>query len=129
LIGDRRDWWLGIAQKNAYSVNPLTWVASGPGEVESPGAPASANMGAVFYQGQLGTKSPVTYTLNPDTGDSTLEITGCTGARNNDGALMIDPSALPFPAGQINLIRPTTWRRFFTTTTTASFIATFSKMP
>jgi hypothetical protein len=104
---------MGIAQKNAYSVNPLTWVASGPGEVESPGAPPSANMGAVFYQGQLGTKSPVTYSLNPDTGDSTFEIGGYTGARNNDGALVIDPSALPFPAGQINLNLPYNVAPFF----------------
>lgn len=103
----------GIIQKNSYSVNPLTWVASGPGEVESPGAPASANMGAVFYQGQLGTNSPITYTLNPDTGDSTYEIAGYTGAQNKDGALVIDPSALPFPAGQLNLKSPYNQVPFF----------------
>jgi Protein of unknown function (DUF3089) len=103
----------GIVQKNAYSVNPLTWVASGPGEVESSGAPASANIGAVFYQGQLGAKSPVTYTLNPDTGDSTFEIASYTGTRNNNGALVIDPSALPFPAGQKNLNSPYNEAPFF----------------
>ena len=97
---------LGIVKKNAYSVNPLTWVASGPGEVESPGAPAAANMGAVFYQGQLGTVSPVTFILNPDTGDYTYEIAAYTDAQNNDGALVIDATALLAPAKQPNLKSP-----------------------
>lgn len=97
---------LGIVKKNAYSVNPLTWVASGPGEVESSGAPASANMGALFYASQLGTVLPVTYTLNPDTGDSTCEIANYTGAQNKDGALVIDPTVLAVPASQPNLKSP-----------------------
>ncbi len=104
---------VGLVQKNAYSVNPLTWVASGPGEVESPGAPASANMGAVFYTGQLGNHSPVTYTLNPDTGNSTYEIAGYTGAQNKNGALVIDPSALPSSAEQLNLNKPYDQAPFF----------------
>ncbi len=105
---------LGIVQKNAYSVNPLTWVASGPGEVESPGAPASANLGAVFYQGQLGDHPSVTYTLNPDTGNSTYEIpTGYTGAQNKNGALVIDPLVLPSPAEQPNLNKPYNQAPFF----------------
>jgi Protein of unknown function (DUF3089) len=104
---------VGLVQKNAYSVNPLTWVASGPGEVESPGAPASANMGAVFYTGQLGNHSPVTYTLNPDTGNSTYEIAGYTGAQNKNGALAIDPSALPSSAEQLNLNKPYDQAPFF----------------
>jgi hypothetical protein len=104
---------LGIVQKNAYSVNPLTWVASGPGEVESPGAPASANMGAVFYSGQLGTTPTVTFTLNPDTGDSTCEIANYTGAQSEDGALVIDPTVLPLPAIQLNLNSPYDVAPFF----------------
>jgi len=103
----------GIVKKNAYSVNPVTWVASGPGEVESPGASASANMGAVFYQGQLGTVSPVAFSLNSDTGDYTYEIVGYTGAQNNDGALVIDPTALPVPASQPNLKSPYNVAPFF----------------
>ncbi len=97
---------LGIVQKNAYSVNPLTWVASGPGEVESPGGSASANLGALFYEGQLGTVSPVIFNLDPDTGDYTYEIANYTGAQNNDGALVIIPSLLPPPANQPNLTPP-----------------------
>ena len=97
---------LGIVQKNAYSVNPLTWIASGPGEVESPGGSASANLGALFFEGQLGTVSSVTFKLNPDTGDYTYEIDNYTGANNNDGALVINPLALPAPANQPNLTPP-----------------------
>jgi Protein of unknown function (DUF3089) len=104
---------LGVVQKNAYSVNPLTWVASGPGEVEPAGAPASANMGAVFYQGQLGDSPSVNYTLNSGTGNSTYEIAGYTGAQNMNGALVIDPSALPSPAEQINLNKPYSQAPFF----------------
>ncbi len=104
---------LGIVQKNAYSVNPLTWVASGPGESESTAAPASANMGAVFYQGQLGTAPTVTFKLNPDTGDSTYKIARYTGAQNRDGGLMIDALALPYPASQSNLNSPYDKAPFF----------------
>ncbi len=104
---------LGIVQKNAYSVNPLTWVASGPGEVESPGGAASANLGAVFYQTQLGTQPTVTYTLNPDTGDYTYEIAGYTGAQNKDGALVIDPSLLLTNANWANLKPPYNKLPFF----------------
>ena len=103
----------GIVRKNAYSVNPLTWVASGPGEIEAPGGSASANMGAVFFQGQLGKIPPVTFSLNPDTGDSTYEIAGYTGAQSKDGALVIDPSALPAPATQPNLNSPYNTAPFF----------------
>jgi hypothetical protein len=97
---------LGLVQKNAYSVNPLTWTASGPKEVESPGGSASANLGALFFEGQLGTVSPVIFNLNPDTGDYTYGIDHYTGAINNDGALVINPLALPAPADQSNLISP-----------------------
>jgi len=104
---------LGLVQKNAYSVNPLTWVASGPGEVESPGGSALANLGALFYKGQLGTVTPVTFNLNPDTGDYIYEINNYTGAQNNDGALVINPSALPVPANQANLASPYNELPFF----------------
>lgn len=40
----------GIVQANAYSVNPLTWVASNPNEMEP--AAATANLGALFYKFQ-----------------------------------------------------------------------------
>jgi len=104
---------IGIVQKNAYSVNPLTWVASGPGEVESAGGSASANMGALFFEGQLGTVSPVTFSLDPDTGDYTYEIADYTGAQNNDGALVINPALLPSPANQPNLASPYNVMPFF----------------
>ncbi len=104
---------LGLVQNNAYSVNPLTWVASGPGEVESPGGAASANLGALFYKGQLGTVSPVTFNLDPDTGDYAYEIDNYTGAQNNDGALVINPSLLPAPANQPNLAPPYNRAPFF----------------
>ena len=97
---------LGIVQKNAYSVNPLTWVASGPGEIESPGGSASANLGALFFAGDLGTVSPVPFTLDPDTGEYTFEMDNYTGAQNNDGALVIVPSLLQAPANQPNFISP-----------------------
>ncbi len=98
----------GLVQKNAYSVNPLTWVTSGPGEVESPGAAASANMGAVFYQGELDRESgsPITFVLNPDTGNSTYEVAHFTGAQSEDGALVINPSALAYPVVQGDLNAP-----------------------
>jgi hypothetical protein len=97
---------LGLIQKNSYSVNPLTWVASGPGEVEAPGGSASASLGALFYKGQLGTVTPVTFNLDNDTGDYTYEIDNYTGAQNIDGALVINPSLLPAPANQANLASP-----------------------
>jgi len=104
----------GIVQANAYSVNPLTWSASNPTEM-APAAPASANLGAVFYEFQ----PPV----NPQLGDdpvapdwkkyliggievSAVVIANYTGSQNNDGALVIDPNALPAPGNYNNLNRP-----------------------
>lgn len=104
---------MGLVQPNAYSVNPLTWVASGPGEVEATAGPASANLGAVFYEGQLGTNPSVTFNLNPDTGNYTYEIDHYTGAQNGNGALVIDPLALPDPAKQKNLVSPYNTVPFF----------------
>lgn len=109
---------LGLVQQHAYSVNPLTWVASGPGQVESPGGSASANLGALFYKGELGTVSPVTFNLNPDTGDYTYEIDNYTGAQNNNGALfigplLINPALLPAPANWSNLASPYNRAPFF----------------
>lgn len=96
----------GLVQKNAYSVNPLTWAASGPGEVESPGGSASVNLGALFFTGDLGTVSPVPFNLDPDTGEYTFEMDNYTGAQNNDGALVIVPALLQAPANQPNFISP-----------------------
>ena len=96
----------GVVQANAYSVNPLTWVATGPGAVESPAASATANLGAVFYQGSLGSQPSVSFVLNPDTGDYTYEIANYTGAQSNDGGLVVDASALPSPANHSNLASP-----------------------
>ncbi len=39
-----------LVKKNAYSVNPLTWTATGPGAIEPAAAPATANLGAVFHK-------------------------------------------------------------------------------
>ena len=104
---------LGLVQKNAYSVNPLTWVASGPGEVEAPAGTTSANLGALFYKGQLGTVTPVTFTLDADTGDYTYEIDNYTGAQNNDGALVINHLLLLAPANWANLASPYNKAPFF----------------
>ncbi len=104
---------LGLVQNNAYSVNPLTWVASGPGEVESPGGAPSANLGALFYQGQLGTVTPVTFNQDPDTGDYTYEVDNYTGAQNSNGALVINPLLLPAPANWANLASPYNKAAFF----------------
>jgi len=102
----------GLVQPNAYSVNPLTWVASGPGEVEATAGPASANLGALFYQGLLGTDPTVTFNLDPDTGDYTYEIDNYTGAQNENGALVINiPST--GPATQGNLVTPYDKAPFF----------------
>jgi hypothetical protein len=104
---------LGLVQNNAYSVNPLTWVASGPGEVESPAGAPSANLGARFYQGQLGTVTPVTFNQDPETGDYTYEVDNYTGAQNSDGALVINPLLLPAPANRANLASPYNKAPFF----------------
>jgi hypothetical protein len=94
-----------VVRKNAYSVNPLSWVATGPGEIEATAAAATANLGALFYKGQL-TDPSVPFTVNPDTGDSTFEISQYTGAQSNNGALTIDPTALKAPGNYLNLIPP-----------------------
>jgi hypothetical protein len=94
-----------VVRKNAYSVNPLTWIATAPGEIEPAAAPASANMGALFYKLQL-TDPSVPFTVDPDTGDSTFEISNYSGAQSNNGALVIDPTELPAPGIYQNLISP-----------------------
>ena len=112
----------GIVQANAYSVNPLTWVATPPNEAEPAAAPAAANLGAVFYKFQ----SPVKPQLGPPPGSQVSDqvepdwenqfiggvqvdakvIAGYTGAQNNHGALVIDPNALPVPGNYQNLNVP-----------------------
>lgn len=96
----------GVVKANAYSVNPLTWVTSGPGLIESPPASATANLGALFYRGQLGSNPPVPFAPNPDNGAYTYAIANYTGAQSNNGGLVIDPSALPVPANRANLAPP-----------------------
>lgn len=96
---------VGLVKKNAYSVNPLTWVATGPGAV-GPAASAARNMGAHFYQGQLLTFPPIDFTPDQDTGNLTYEIDHYTGAQSNNGALVINPMALPYPANYFNLLPP-----------------------
>jgi hypothetical protein len=96
----------GIAKPNSYSVNPLTWAASGPGEADASYTPASANMGALFYKGSLGTAATVPFALNPDTGDYTYEIATYTGAQSDHGGLVVNPSAFPAPGDQANLALP-----------------------
>lgn len=99
---------VGIVKPNAYSVNPLTWVATSPNGSEATAAPASANLGAVFYKFQ----PPANPQLVPPVGQSevnwvnqliggvtvdAVKIPNYTGAQNNQGALVIDPSQLPAP--------------------------------
>jgi hypothetical protein len=96
----------GIAKANSYSVDPLTWVATPPREVESAAAPAASNLGALFYEGQLGSNPAAPFLLNADTGNSTYEADNYTGAQSNNGGLVITPSALPAPANESNLAPP-----------------------
>ncbi|MBI5578020.1 MAG: DUF3089 domain-containing protein [Deltaproteobacteria bacterium] len=109
----------GIVQANAYSVNPLTWVASNPNEMEPVAAAATANLGALFYEFQ---PPPVNPQLGPPPDTkfapnwenyfiggvdvSAVVIVGYTGAQNNHGALVIDPLALPAPGNYGNLNYP-----------------------
>lgn len=114
----------GIVQTMAYSVNPLTWVASGPNEMEPTVAPAKENLGAFFYKFQ----PPVNPQLGPPLDRHQLAegqvwpawgnyligglevdavvIANYTGAQNNRGALVIDPTVLPVPGNYQNLNQP-----------------------
>jgi hypothetical protein len=96
----------GIVKPNAYSVNPISWLATRPGEIEPAAASNTANRGALFYQGQLGSNPAVSFALNPDTGNYTYEVANYTAAQSNQGGLVIDPSVLPAPAAQSNLTTP-----------------------
>ncbi len=94
-----------LVRKNAYSVNPLTWVATDPGASESTATPAAANLGAVFYKGSLPGADPAIFKPQPD-GSYTYEVNNYTGAQSNNGALVIDPAALPAPANYQNFFPP-----------------------
>jgi hypothetical protein len=111
----------GIVQANAYSVNPLTWVASNPNEMEPTAAPAAANLGALFYElqppvnPQLGPPgTQVAGQVAPNWGTyfiggvdvNAVVIAGYTGAQNNRGALVVDPEELPAPGNYQNLNSP-----------------------
>jgi hypothetical protein len=94
-----------LVRKNAYSVNPLTWVATEPGAIESTATPATANLGAVFYKGSLPGADPIIFRPQPD-GSSIYEVNHYIGAQSNNGALVIDPAALPAPANYQNFFAP-----------------------
>lgn len=94
-----------LVRKNAYSVNPLTWVATDPGAIESTAAPATANLGAVFYKGSLPGADPAIFQPQPDS-SPTYEVKHYIGAQSNNGALVIDPAALPAPANYQNFFAP-----------------------
>lgn len=97
---------MGVVRKNAYSVNPLTWTATGPGAAEPTAAPASANLGAVFYKGMLpGAADQGIFTLD-QAGNYTYEMSNYTGAQSNNGALVINSGVLPAPATYQNLMPP-----------------------
>lgn len=89
-----------LVRKNAYSVNPLTWTATGPGGVEA-AAPATANLGAVFFKGSLPGANQELFATS-----SLYEVNQYTGAQSNNGALVIDPTALPAPASYQNFFAP-----------------------
>jgi hypothetical protein len=94
-----------LVRKNAYSVNPLTWVATDPGAIELTATPQTANLGAVFYKGSLPGTDPAIFQQQPD-GSSTYEVNHYIGAQSNNGALVIDPAALPAPANYQNFFAP-----------------------
>ena len=89
-----------LVRKNAYSVNPLTWSATAPGGVGA-AAPASANLGAVFFKGSLPGADPQLFAASPR-----YEVDQYTGAQSDRGALVIDPTALPAPASYPNFFAP-----------------------
>ena len=89
-----------LVRKNAYSVNPLTWSATGPDGVEA-AAPASANLGAVFFKGSLPGADPALFAAS-----ARYEVKQYTGAQSDHGALIIDPTALPAPASYANFFAP-----------------------
>lgn len=89
-----------LVRKNAYSVNPLTWSATGPGGVEA-AAPATANLGAVFFKGSLPGADPGLFAASPR-----YEANHYTGAQSDNGALVIDPAELPAPANYQNFFAP-----------------------
>ena len=89
-----------LVRKNAYSVNPLTWSAAGPGATDA-AAPATANLGAVFFKGSLPGADPGLFAASPR-----YEVDHYTGAQSANGALVIDPTALPAPANYANLFAP-----------------------
>ncbi len=94
-----------LVRKNAYSVNPLTWVATDPGTIESTATPPTANLGAIFYKGSLPGADPAIFQPQPD-GSYTYEVNHYIGAQSNNGALVIDPAALPAPANYQNFFAP-----------------------
>lgn len=95
-----------VVRKNAYSVNPLSWTATAPGTIEPVAASASANLGALFYKGMLpGAPDQSIFKLD-QTGNYTYEMNNFIGAQSNNGALVINPLALPFPALYSNLLQP-----------------------
>ncbi len=95
-----------VVRKNAYSVNPLTWTATAPGNIEPVAAPASANLGALFYKGMLPRYSDQSIFTLDQTGNYTYEMNNLIGAQSNNGALVINPLALPSPALYSNLLQP-----------------------
>ena len=94
-----------LVRKNAYSVNPLTWVATDPGAIESKATAATENLGAVFYKGSLPGADPSIFKPQAD-GSSIYEVNHYIGAQSNNGALVIDPAALPAPANYQNFFAP-----------------------
>jgi hypothetical protein len=111
----------GIVQANSYSVNPLTWVASNPNEIEPTAADAAENLGALFYEfqppvnpqlGPPGTQVPGQVAPNwanyfiGGVDVSAVVVAGYTGAQNNNGALVVDPLALQAPGNYQNLNSP-----------------------
>lgn len=114
---------VGIVKANAYSVNPLSWIASNPNEHEPKAAPATANRGALFYKFQPPKDPQLGPSLNGKVKPGKVapkwesyhiggvdvnvtKIVNYTGAQNNNGALVIDPTKLPAPGNYQNLNAP-----------------------
>ncbi len=114
---------IGIVRANAYSVNPLTWIASNPNEHESKPAPATANLGALFYKFQspryphlgpslIGPKEEGKVAPNWESyriggvDVNATKIVHYTSAQNYNGALVVNPTELPAPGNYQNLNAP-----------------------
>jgi hypothetical protein len=98
---------MSLVRKNALSVNPLTWAATGPGAAEPTTVQETQpqNLGAVFSPFILPSNDQWDCSWIGNDQILNREIPGYTGAQSSSGALVIDPTVLPSPAAW-NQLKP-----------------------